>query len=156
MQLFVASDHAGYSRKIELINSLDPHLFQILDFGTKDADQSVDYPDFANAACVAFLDQNPDDTTASYRKLKAALILICGSGQGMAMRANRFLEIRAALCWTSEVAQLARQHNNANALCLGSRLIDLPTSVAILKTFLDTEFEQGRHSQRVAKLSIKP
>ncbi|MGE3757976.1 MAG: RpiB/LacA/LacB family sugar-phosphate isomerase, partial [Pseudobdellovibrionaceae bacterium] len=79
-------------------------------------------------------------------------ILICGSGQGMAMRANRYPLVKAALCWTPEVAKLAREHNSANILCLGARLIDESTCVQIVKTFFTTAFAEGRHTHRVRKM----
>ena len=138
--IFIASDHAGLEMKRHLIGRY-PFL-PWKDLGTNSSD-SVDYPDYA-----AKLGE----------QLKSHLagncgVLVCGSGQGMAIRANRFPFIRAALCWSPEVAKLARQHNNANVLCLAGRLTSFPLNEDILKTFLETEFEGGRHKGRVDKLN---
>lgn len=138
--IFIASDHAGLELKRHLIARF-PHL-PFIDLGTQTT-ESVDYPDFAAKLC---------------RELEGKLqdscgILICGSGQGMAIRANRFPFIRAALCWTEDVARLAREHNDANVLCLGGRLVTFPTAEEILDVFLKTPFAGGRHEGRVSKLN---
>ena len=104
---------------------------------------SVDYPDYAQKMGLALKDHLQDSCG----------VLVCGSGQGMAMRANRFNFIRAALCWNEEVAQLARQHNDPNVLCLAGRLTTFPAAEQIFKSFLSTGFEGGRHQGRVNKLS---
>lgn len=111
------------------------------DLGPDSADR-VDYPDFADKLCKKLKD-NPE----------AHGILICGSGQGMAMRANRYPYIRAALCWNKESAKLSREHNNANVLCVGSRLLEKDVIFSILDEFLKTDFEGGRHKARVDKLN---
>ena len=123
IKIFIASDHAGTERKKEIIQWLEQQIyksifsanFEINDLGPSDT-QSVDYPDYANKVCNS-ISPSTDDTTVG--------ILICGSGQGMAMRANKFAHIRAALCWNEESATLSREHNNANVLCFGSRMLTL-------------------------------
>lgn len=115
------------------------------DFGPSTADR-VDYPDFAKKLCVELLAEKKNASS------NAVGILICGSGQGMAMTANRFHGIRAAVAWNEESARLSRAHNDANILCLGARLIDQELALKIVETFLTTSFEGGRHSGRVAKL----
>lgn len=141
-KIFLASDHAG----LELKNLIKKHFpkFEIEDLGTFNED-SVDYPDFADLVA-----QKLAHHTSYYG------ILVCGSGQGMAIRANRYPHIRAALCWNEETAKLSRLHNNANVLCLGGRLIPAPEAFGIIKVFLETPFEGGRHERRVGKLSQPP
>jgi ribose 5-phosphate isomerase B len=141
MTIHVASDHAGFELKKELIHHLKEYNWR--DYGPFDT-VSVDYPDFAKKVCEALRNSEKDYG-----------LLICGSGQGMCMSANKYPFIRAALCWNSEVARLARAHNNANVLCLGARIIDFETATQILKTFCSTSFEGGRHELRVNKIGIK-
>jgi ribose 5-phosphate isomerase B len=150
INLYIGSDHAGWALKKALIEELSKASKNIADQITISdlgpaQESSVDYPDFADKVCTSI----PSEATSQVLDLG---VLICGSGQGMAMRANKFPHIRAALCWTPEIAQLSREHNNANILCLGARFVDLKTSFEILKTFLATEFQGGRHSMRVEKL----
>ena len=139
MKIFLGCDHGGFALKDQLIQSFPEHEF--IDLGTS-SEESVDYPDFANKVCQEVI--NDADAFG---------ILICGSGQGMAMRANKFPQIRAALCWNEEVAELSRQHNKANVLCLGARVIEADLAIAITRKFLTTDFEGGRHQRRVDKLS---
>lgn len=141
-KLVVGSDHAGFELKEHLKKALPELPWE--DLGTFSATTSVDYPDFANEVCQRVSDP------------ETIGLLICGSGQGMAIRANRYLNIRAALCWNEEVARLARAHNNANVLCLGARTMDPQVCERTLLTFLDTAFEGGRHANRVDKLSKLP
>lgn len=136
-KLYIASDHAGFELKDQLLKALPDLPWEDLGAPSKD---SVDYPDYADQLA----DKIQDDSTFG--------VLICGSGQGMAIRANRFPHIRAALCWNEEVTVLSRQHNNSNVLCLGSKWQDLKASQEMLKLFLDTNFEGGRHARRVEKL----
>lgn len=138
--IFIASDHAGLELKQHLLADLSQWPFK--DLGTLTA-ESVDYPDYAVKLCREMEAQLKDSCG----------ILICGSGQGMAIRANRFHFIRAAMCWTEEVARLAREHNDANVLCLGGRLIELALAKKITNTFLTTAFAGGRHQARVDKLN---
>jgi ribose 5-phosphate isomerase B len=135
--VWIASDHAGFARKEELKKRF-PEI-EWKDLGT-DAEVSVDYPDYADRVARQITDNGGRG------------VLICGSGQGMAMRANRYPKVRAALAWNAEAAMLSRQHNDANVLCLGSRVTDIESSVGALKVFLKTEFEGGRHVTRVQKL----
>ncbi len=136
-KIFIASDHAGFALKAKLINHFKG-LFE--DLGTKD-DQSVDYPDFANAL-VANINNTPDGKG----------ILICGSGVGMSIAANRDPKIRAGLAFNSQVAKLVRQHNDANVLVLPGRFIDIHEAIKCVDKFLETNFEEGRHQQRIDKI----
>lgn len=142
MKIHIASDHAGLETKDQLISFLREKKITVVDYGTNSAD-SVDYPDYANKVCAAVPTGSPTDEFG---------VLICGSGQGMAMRANKFSHIRAALCWSVEIAKLSREHNDANVLCLAGRHIELSLNKAILEAFLATHFAGGRHSSRVAKI----
>ena len=138
--IYIASDHAGLEMKRHLIGRF-PFL-PWKDLGPMNGDR-VDYPDFAEKLCLSLKPEVAESCG----------ILVCGSGQGMAMRANRFPFVRAALCWSEEVAELARQHNDANVLCLAGRLTAFPIAELILKKFMSTEFEGGRHQGRVDKLN---
>lgn len=138
--IFIACDHAGLEMKKHLLSRFPGLPFK--DLGTHNGD-SVDYPDYAAKLCRE-LEGHLKDSVG---------ILVCGSGQGMNIRANRFSFIRSALCWNEEVAQLAREHNNANVLCLGGRLVSFPQAEKIVDTFLKTSFAGGRHQQRVDKLN---
>lgn len=139
IKIAIGSDHAGFVDKQKL---LQIQRYAFVDLGTNGGD-SVDYPDFANKVCEALV---TDQVRFG--------VLICGSGQGMAIRANKFPQIRAAVCWNAEVARLARAHNNANVLCLGSRTMNPQDFPNILDVFLAEPFEGGRHQNRVAKLSV--
>jgi ribose 5-phosphate isomerase B len=137
----VAADHGGYELKRVLLPELRALGHEVLDLGTHDG-QSVDYPDFADALAAA---------------LQAARaqsgVLICGTGIGMSIAVNRHRDIRAALCHDALTARLARQHNDANVLVLGGRLLGPEQARDCLRTFFTTAFEGGRHARRVAKLS---
>jgi ribose 5-phosphate isomerase B len=146
MNVFIGSDHAGFELKQQLVKFLSqksPLLpsMEITDRGTFDL-SSVDYPDFANLVCLDLKDQ-----------ASAFGILICGSGQGMCMRANKYNFIRAALVYNSEIAKLSREHNDANLICLGSRFCTEIQAQEWIKIFLTTSFAGGRHATRVAKLA---
>lgn len=136
----IANDHAGVALKQALLPDIVARGFTPLDLGTGTSD-SVDYPDYGTAAAQA----------VAQGRAQFALI-ICGSGIGISIAANRVKGARAALCMTEEMARLARQHNDANILALGARLIDEATARAITETFLTTDFEGGRHAARVTKL----
>lgn len=138
-KIVLASDHAGFELKEKLKNILDG--YEVIDLGTNSA-ASVDYPDFGKAAADAI----------AAGKAEAG-VLICGSGIGISIAANRNPKIRCALCQTEEAAKLSRQHNNANALAIGARLVSEETAKNIVTAFLTTEFEGGRHQGRVEKLS---
>ena len=137
---WIASDHAGYALKQHLLKTVLATPLECRDLGP-DSEESVDYPDFADRVAEA-LKQEPDGFG----------ILICGSGQGMAIRANRYSHLRATLCCNTEWARLAREHNNANVLCLGGRLTSPEQAEEIFKVFSTTEFAGGRHLRRVEKL----
>lgn len=139
-KLAIASDHAGYDLKERIKNRFSEHV-EWLDLGTNSED-SVDYPDFGKAMGEAIKGGEVQNG-----------ILICGSGIGISIAANRYPEVRAALCVTPEMARLARQHNDANVLVLGARLINLPIAIDIVQNFLVEKFEGGRHQRRVEKLS---
>ncbi len=134
----ISCDHGGYALK----NAVKAHFSDVewLDLGTNSA-QSVDYPAFGKAMGDAITNNNAPRG-----------IIICGSGIGISIAANRFPAVRAALCMTPEMAKLSRQHNNANVIALGARLIDEQTALNIIDTFLTTNFEGGRHDRRVSQL----
>jgi len=138
-KILIASDHAGFDLKSQLVSYLKSKNFEVTDFVTQSPD-SVDYPDYANLVCQAM---NSDSLG----------VLVCGSGQGMCIRANKFAHIRAALVYNDDIAKLSREHNDANVICLGSRFVTLDQAKKFVDTFLSTDFAQGRHQQRVAKLS---
>jgi ribose 5-phosphate isomerase B len=137
----IASDHAGFQLKSMLREELAELGFAVLDLGTDDT-ESVDYPDFAYAMSAAFRDG----------RTKRG-VLVCGSGIGISMAANRNPEIRAALIHDSFGARMARLHNDANVICFGGRAIGFDVARDCLRTFLETEFEGGRHARRVEKLN---
>lgn len=140
MKIVLASDHAGFDMKEMLKDWLTKEHNNIDDVGTFSGD-SVDYPDFAHALAEGI-------TSGKYE----LGILLCGSGNGVCMTANKHKGIRAALAWNVEVARLARQHNNANILCLPSRFITESDAKEIVQGFLSAEFEGGRHEKRVNKI----
>jgi ribose 5-phosphate isomerase B len=137
----IGSDHAGFEMKEALINWISEQGIPVTDFGTLST-ESVDYPDYAHAVTASILDEE-----------SVIGILICGTGNGICMTANKWRDIRAALCWTPEIASLARQHNDANVLCLPARFLSIDHALQILEVFLDTEFEGGRHEKRVNKIN---
>ncbi|MBU6339331.1 MAG: ribose 5-phosphate isomerase B [Rickettsiales bacterium] len=139
-QIFIASDHAGYDLKQFLISEFSKQNIKIIDLGCDSSEKSVDYPDYA------------EKLSKKITKESDFGILICGSGIGISIAANRFQNIRAALCHNIKSAKLARAHNNANVLCLGARFIKAKSALSLVKTFLNTEFEGGRHATRVEKL----
>lgn len=139
--LAVGSDHAGYELKEYLKKYLEMWGYVVEDYGTYSA-ESVDYPNFAH----------PVSKSVNSGMHEIGL-LICGSGQGVCMTANKYEKVRAALCWTEEVAELSRQHNNANILCLPSRFVERNIALKITEKFLNTAFEGGRHERRVNKIS---
>lgn len=137
----IGGDHAGFHYKELLVETLQSNGLNIKDFGTTSA-ASVDYPDFAHPVAAAV-----EQGEASCG------ILICGSANGVAISANKHQGIRAAICWMEEVAQLARQHNNANIICIPARFVSLNEAQRLIELFLDTPFEGGRHRNRVAKIA---
>jgi ribose 5-phosphate isomerase B len=139
--LAIGCDHAGFELKVKIKEYLLSKGFQVADYGTNST-VSVDYPDIIHP--LAF-DIN--------RKRFDMGIIICGSGNGVAMTANKYLDVRAALCWNVEIAEMARKHNDANIICLPARYIKFEEAILILTTFIDTGFEGGRHLIRVEKIS---
>jgi ribose 5-phosphate isomerase B len=139
LKIAIGADHAGFSYKQALLQTLK--VKELKDFGTYDA-SSVDYPDFAHPVAKA-VESGEFDLG----------ILICGSANGVAITANKHQGIRAAICWNEELAALARKHNNANIVCIPERFISLELAQKIIETFFTTEFEGGRHANRVGKIS---
>ena len=135
------ADHCGYEMKQILKKRIQEKCVISKDFGTH-SNESVDYPVFAHLVAVAIENREYDFG-----------ILVCGSGQGMAITANKHQEIRAALCWNKSIAALARQHNDANILVLPSRFLTFSQAIEITEVFLMTEFEGGRHKNRIDKIS---
>jgi ribose 5-phosphate isomerase B len=141
MTIAIGCDHAGFSYKDTVVRTLKKRGFEILDFGTNST-ASVDYPDFAHPVAEAV------------ETGKAQLgVVICGSGNGVAMTVNKRTGIRAALCWKMEIAALARQHNDANIIAIPARFVSKRLARTMVKTFIDTAFEGGRHARRVQKIA---
>ena len=140
VKIAIGSDHAGFELKQIIVEYLSSRNIDFFDCGTKNLD-SVDYPDFAKR--VADEVSNKDLVMG---------ILVCGSGQGMAMTANRYKNVRAALCHNSDVAKITREHNDANILCLGSRFIEKTEALKCVEVFLSTDFEGDRHLKRINKI----
>jgi ribose 5-phosphate isomerase B len=140
LPIAIGADHAGFEYKEQLKTMLTEAGWLVADKGTYSLD-SVDYPDFAHPVATMV------ETGAA-----TAGILVCGSGNGVCMTANKHQGIRAALCWTNELASLARQHNNANVLCIPSRFIPYELADEMVHTFLSVAFEGGRHEKRVEKI----
>ena len=139
IKLLIASDHAGFGLKKKLMEYFK-NKFEFNDFGTN-SEESVDYPDFAHKLANEISTKNLSG------------VLICGSGVGMSMVANRYKKVRAALCLNEKMAELSREHNNANVLVLGSRLISYEEAIKCFSMFFNTEFEGGRHQARLGKLN---
>lgn len=140
IKISVGSDHAGYDLKNTIINYLSEKGIQSIDCGTHNK-ESCDYPDYAHETVGHLIDGEVNFS-----------ILICGSGNGVCMSANKWRTVRAALCWNKETAELARQHNNANCICIPARFVDESTALDMVRIFLTTEFEGGRHENRVKKI----
>ena len=138
-KIFIASDHAG----LELKTNLNNHFSFLIDLGTN-SNESVDYPDLAHPVA--------EDVKNKRTNLG---IVICGSGNGVAMTANKHKDIRAAICWTKEMARLAREHNNANIISIPARVITISEAREIVEVFINTEFEGGRHERRTEKINLK-
>ena len=140
--LFIGNDHAGYRTKKKIKTSLESSGYKVKDFGTF-SEESVDYPDYAHLVA---------EVVAKNMRYKG--ILICGSGNGVCMTANKHKNIRAALCWTTEIAKLARQHNDANIICIPARFVSPELAIEMVNIFLTTEFEGDRHERRVRKIPL--
>ena len=144
MKLAVGSDHAGFEQKQELLDYLKDKGYEVKDFGTYST-ESVDYPDYVHPLAEAISDGEYDFG-----------ILLCGSANGVAMAANKHRGVRAAVCWSEEITELSRQHNDANVLCLPSRFITMDDAQKFTDVFLTTSFEGGRHERRVNKIAFEP
>jgi ribose 5-phosphate isomerase B len=140
MKIAIGNDHAGPDYKFAILKMLEERGIEVNNHGTDTLD-SVDYPDFANPVAKAV-----NEGEADYG------ILICGSANGVAMTANKYENVRAGICWTKEITELTRLHNNANVICIPARFTSIQQAVGMVETFLDTEFEGGRHQKRVAKI----
>jgi ribose 5-phosphate isomerase B len=136
----ITSDHAGFWLKEKLFQYLVRDGYMVLDLGT-DSEESIDYPEFGHSLAKTILNKK-----ASYG------ISLCGSGNGINMVANKYNGIRSALCWSTEISRLARAHNNANICALPGRFLNYETAVIIVKTFLETSFDGGRHERRILKI----
>ena len=141
MKISIGNDHAGPEYKKAIVKMLQAKGHQVTNYGT-DSEESVDYPDFAH----------PVATDVSEGKADFGIV-ICGSGNGIAMTVNKHSKVRAALCWMKEIAVLARQHNDANIISIPARFTSIPQAVDMVESFLTTEFEGGRHQTRVDKIS---
>ena len=140
MQLSIGNDHAGVEYKEAIVAYLKDKGHNITNHGTN-ANESVDYPDFIHPVA--------EDVSSGKVDLG---IIICGSGNGAAMTANKHQKVRAALCWTKEIVALAREHNNANILSLPARYLSIPQALAMVETYITTDFEGGRHQNRINKI----
>ncbi len=141
MKIAIGGDHAGFQYKERIIKHLESQGHDIEDFGPS-TDASVDYPDHVHPLASAVASEDCD-----------LGILICGSGNGVAMTANKHENVRAALCWNTELAALARQHNDANVICLAARFLAYEYAESLVDTFVETAFEGGRHERRVNKIN---
>ncbi|EMY3478672.1 ribose 5-phosphate isomerase B [Flavobacterium psychrophilum] len=141
MKISIGNDHAGPDYKKAIVQFLEQKEHIITNHGT-DSFDSVDYPDFGHKVAIDVTNRKADFG-----------IIICGSGNGIAMSANKHQGIRAALCWTKEIASLARQHNDANIISIPARYTSIQQAIEMVDTFLNTTFEGGRHATRVGKIS---
>ena len=139
-KISISSDHAGFKLKESIKKFLIKKKFLVLDLGPKD-DRSVDYPDYAKKLAKNIISKKSDTG-----------ILVCGSGIGMAMSANRFKKIRAAVCYNEKSTKLSRSHNNANIIAIGSRLTNKNLALKLVMIFLKTKFDGGRHKRRTNKI----
>ena len=138
--IYIASDHAGYNLKVDILKKFSKKL-NISDLGPNNSNKSVNYPDYAHKLCKKVIKKNSNIG-----------ILVCGSGIGMSMAANRHKKIRAALCYSVKNTKLSRLHNNANIITLGARLTKKNTAFKCIEAFMNTKFEGGRHQKRVNKI----
>ena len=139
----LASDHAGFEKKQVIIKYFDERGIAYKDFGCF-SEESTDYPDFAHKIGKA-IDENEYKTGITF----------CGSGQGISITANKYQNVRSALCWNVEIAALAKQHNNANICAIPGRFVSEEETIAIVEVYLNAEFEGGRHARRIAKIPVK-
>jgi ribose 5-phosphate isomerase B len=137
----IGADHAGFEYKTVIADLLQSKGFTVKDYGTYSND-SVDYPDFAHPVASAV--ENGESSVG---------VLICGSANGVAITANKHQGVSAAICWKTDIARLARQHNNANIICIPARFVSTPEAEEMINIFMNTEFEGGRHEKRVSKMA---
>tara|TARA_B100000795_G_C22801381_1_gene442123 strand:- start:2668 stop:3099 length:432 start_codon:yes stop_codon:yes gene_type:complete len=142
MNISIGNDHAGTAYKFAIVEFLLSKKITVKNYGT-DSNESVDYPDFVHPVAKDVVSKKADFG-----------VLICGSANGVAMTANKYEKIRAGLCWTNEIVELIRQHNNANIICIPARYTSIPQALKMVETFLETEFEGGRHQDRVNKIPV--
>ena len=142
MTISIGNDHAGPDYKKAIVEHLENKGVTVHNYGT-DTTDSVDYPDFVHPVA-----KDVNDAKVDYG------ILICGTANGVAMTANKYQNVRAGVCWMKEITELARQHNNANIICIPARYTSIPQAVKMVDTFLNTEFEGGRHQRRVNKIPL--
>ena len=140
MNISIGNDHAGTGYKFRIIEFLRSKNIEVTNYGT-DAISSVDYPDFVHPVAKDVVSKK-----STYG------ILICGSANGVSMTANKYANIRAGICWTNEIVSLIRQHNNANILCIPARFTKIEDVLEMVDTFLNTDFEGGRHQNRINKI----
>ena len=140
MQFSIGNDHAGVEYKEAIVSYLESKGHKVSNHGT-DSEESVDYPDLIHPVA-----QDVSSKKANFG------IIICGSGNGASMTANKHQDIRSALCWNKEIVALARQHNDANILSLPARFISIPQAIAMVEVYINTEFEGGRHQNRINKI----
>ena len=140
MKLAIGNDHAGSDLKKKIVTLLEDQNIEVVNYGT-DQNKSVDYPDFAH----------PVGKSIQENKVDLAIV-ICGSGNGVNMVVNKYSKVRSALCWNTELAGLARSHNNANILAIPARFVSEEVAIEMVNTFLTTPFEGGRHQNRVEKI----
>ncbi len=141
MKIAIGNDHAGPDYKNAIVKMLKERGVEVINYGT-DTFDSVDYPDFGHKVAADVESKKVDFG-----------IVVCGSGNGIAMSANKHQGVRCALCWNKEITELARQHNDANVIAIPARYVAIPQAVAMVETFLDTAFEGGRHANRVNKIA---
>tara|TARA_B110000305_G_C19158885_1_gene501634 strand:- start:257 stop:688 length:432 start_codon:yes stop_codon:yes gene_type:complete len=141
MNIAIGADHAGYELKKEIINFLQEKGHNVEDFGCY-SEESIDYPDYAHPVCESI-----------EKESNKFGVLICGSGNGISMAANKHSSIRAALSWNPEIAELGRLHNNANIVSIPARFVSRETALKIVEVFFSTDFEAGRHQRRVDKIA---
>ncbi len=140
MKISIGNDHAGTDYKFAIVKLLISKGIDVTNHGT-DSNDSVDYPDFVHPVAKDVVNKSSDFG-----------ILICGSANGVAMTANKYQEVRAGVCWTNEITELTRLHNNANIICIPARFTSIPQAEKMVETFLNTVFEGGRHQNRVNKI----
>jgi len=143
MKIAIGNDHAGTDYKKTIVDYLKSQNIEVVNYGTN-TNESVDYPDFVHPVAKDVEERSVDFG-----------IIICGSGNGASMTANKHQGVRCALCWTKEITQLAREHNDANILSIPARFTSVQQALEMVKTFSNTKFEGGRHQTRVAKIACK-